>query len=48
LPLKAIAKIFGIGYTGISRRVSAVAKRIEEDKRLRERVEEILDVKVKT
>ncbi|HLG22010.1 MAG TPA: hypothetical protein VI382_04285 [Candidatus Manganitrophaceae bacterium] len=48
--MKAIAKIFEIGYTGVSRRVIAVTKRIEEGKRLRETVENILDndAKVKT
>lgn len=48
LSLEAIEKIFGIRYTGVSRGVSAVAKRIEEEQRLREKAEKILDAKVKT
>lgn len=47
-PLNAIAKRFGIGYTGVSRRVGAVAKRLGEDERLRRRIEEIINAKVKT
>lgn len=48
LELKAIAKLFGMGYTGVSRRVSEVAKRMENDKRFRKKIHEILDGKVKT
>lgn len=46
-PLNAIAKLFGIGYTGVSRRVGAVAKRLDADARLRRRIEEIINAKVK-
>ena len=48
LDLKAVAKTFGMGYTGVSRRVSGVARRIEEDKSLGKRIREILDANVKT
>lgn len=48
LELRAIAKLFGMGYTGVSRRVSEVAKRIENDKQFRKKIHEILDDKVKT
>jgi hypothetical protein len=46
--LKTIAQRFGVGYTTVSRRVGAVAKRIDIDKRLSGRVNAILDGKVKT
>lgn len=48
LDLKAVAKTFGMGYTGVSRRVSEVARRIEEDKALGKRIRGILDANVKT
>lgn len=48
LELKAITKQFGLSYTGVSRRVSAVAKRIEQDKSFRAKINNLLDVKVKT
>lgn len=48
LELRAIAKLFGMGYTGVSRRVSEVAKRIENDKQFRKKIHEILNGKVKT
>lgn len=48
LELKEIAKLFGMGYTGISRRVSEMAKRMEEDKQFRKKINDILDSKVKT
>ncbi len=48
LDLKEIAKTFRMGYTGVSRRMSEVAGRIEEDKSLGKRVRGILDANVKT
>ena len=48
LDLKAVAKTFGMGYTRVSRRVSEVARRIEEDKTLGKRIRGILDANVKT
>ena len=48
LELKAIAKQFGLSYTGVSRRVSAVARRMEEDRIFRAKINNLLDVKVKT
>lgn len=48
LELKAIAKQFGLSYTGVSRRVSAVAGRMEEDGIFRAKINNLLDVKVKT
>jgi REP element-mobilizing transposase RayT len=48
LELKAIAKQFGLSYTGVSRRVSAVARWMEEDKIFRNKINNFLDVKVKT
>ena len=42
LELKQIGDIFGMGYTGVSRCVSEMAKRIEEDEDLRKRVKGIL------
>lgn len=48
LELKAIAGQFGLSYTGVSRRVSSVAKRMEEDKIFRAKINNLLDVKVKT
>ena len=42
LQLKVIAKRFGIGYTGVSRRVSDIARRLEEEPGLRKRVDAIL------
>jgi REP element-mobilizing transposase RayT len=48
LDLKRIAKTFGMGYTGVSRRVGKIARRIEKDKSLSKRVSEIIDANVKT
>lgn len=48
LELKAIAKQFGLSYTGVSRRVGAIAKRMEEDRIFRFKINNLLDVKVKT
>jgi chromosomal replication initiation ATPase DnaA len=48
LEFKAIAKQFGLSYTGVIRRVTSVAKRMEEDKIFRDRLNYLLDVKVKT
>lgn len=48
LELRAIAKLFGMGYTGVSRRVGEVAKRIENDTPFRKKINGILDGKVKT
>jgi hypothetical protein len=48
LELRAIAKLFGMGYTGVSRRVNEVAKRIENDKQFRKKIHGILGDKVKT
>lgn len=42
LELKAIAKKFGMGYTGVSRRVNGMARRMQENRRLARRVQEIL------
>ena len=42
LKLKEIAKKFGMGYTGVSRRVNEVARRMQEDRRLAKRINEIL------
>ena len=42
LEFKQIGEIFGMGYTGVSRCVSEMAKRIEEDEDLRKRVKGIL------
>ena len=39
--LNSIAKRFGIGYTGVSRRVGELAKRILEDEQFRARVKKI-------
>ncbi len=43
LELKAIAKLFGMGYTGVSRRVNEVAKRMKSDKPFRETINKILE-----
>jgi REP element-mobilizing transposase RayT len=48
LDLRRIAKSFGMGYTGVSRRVGKIARRIEKDKSLSKRVSEIIDANVKT
>ncbi len=48
LVLKEIARRFGLGYTGVSRRVSAVEERLVEDVPFRKRVEAIINAKVKT
>ena len=42
LHLKVIAKRFGMGYTGVSRRVSDFARRLEEEPGLRKRVDALL------
>ncbi len=46
--LNAIARRMGISYSAVSRRVSAVAQRLAQDKRFRARVKQWLDVKIKT
>jgi REP element-mobilizing transposase RayT len=46
--LPSIARRMGMSYSAVSRRVGAVARRLAQDKRLRLRVERVLDVKVKT
>ena len=46
--LKTVARRFGLGYTAVSRRVSAVGRRLRGDSRLRSRVEKVLQGKVKT
>lgn len=46
--LKAIAEAFGMGYTGVSRRVSEIARRMETDTRLEKRIQDIIDANVKT
>ena len=46
--LQAIAERFGMGYTGVSRRVGAVAQRLAEDQPFRARMEKLLNDKVKT
>ena len=48
LELKEVAEKFGMGYTGVSRRVTEIAKRIETDKPLGKRIRQILDGNVKT
>ncbi len=48
LELKAIAKQFGLSHTGVSRRASSVAKRMEEDRIFKAKINDLLDVKVKT
>lgn len=48
LALTTIAQCMGLGYTAVSRRVSAVAERLTRDRRFRHRVSKILDGKVKT
>ncbi|MBI3302448.1 MAG: hypothetical protein HYZ72_10300 [Deltaproteobacteria bacterium] len=45
--LKTIAQHFGLGYTGVSRRVGIVADRLRHDPRFRAQVERILNAKVK-
>lgn len=42
LDLKVISKLFGLSYTGVSRRVGAIAKRIEEDQRFKTKLNKIL------
>ena len=42
LDLKMIAKTFGMGYTGVSRRVNEMARRMRQDRRLARRVHDIL------
>ena len=42
LELRAIAKLFGMGYTAVSRRVREVAKRIENDQQFRKKIHAIL------
>jgi hypothetical protein len=46
--LKAIAKTFGMGYTNMSRRVTEIARRIENDKSSGYRLREIMDFNLKT
>jgi REP element-mobilizing transposase RayT len=46
--LPAIARRMGIGYSAVSRRVSAVAQRLAEDRGLRARLAALSDDKVKT
>ncbi len=46
--LRALGHRFGLGYTTVSRRVGAVARRMEHDPRFRRKVERILTSKVKT
>jgi len=48
LELKAIAVRFGLSYTGVSRRVGELARRLAEDPALRARIEKLPIVKVKT
>jgi REP element-mobilizing transposase RayT len=48
LDLKAIATRFGLSYTGVSRRVSEVGKRLAEDSALRTKLAQVRNVKVKT
>src|SRR5688572_30626678 len=46
--LPAIARRMGIGYSAVSRRVSALAQRLAEDRSLRARLAALSDDKVKT
>ncbi len=48
LGLKAIGERMELEYPAVSRRVSAVAQRLEKDRRFRQRVEQILSAQVKT
>lgn len=48
LGLKEIGERFGMGYTGVSRRVGAIEKRLKTDTRLRASVEAVLNAKFKT
>jgi REP element-mobilizing transposase RayT len=48
LELKAIAKIFGMGYTGVSRRVGEFSRRSEKDNSLGKRIRDVMDANVKT
>ena len=48
MDLQTIAERFGMGYTGVSRRVGAVAQRLAEDQPFRARMEKLLNDKVKT
>ncbi len=46
--LPAIARRMGVGYSAVSRRVSAVARRLTEDRRWRARLADLSDGKIKT
>ncbi len=46
--LSAIARLKGVSYSAVSRRVTAVAQRLREDPQFRSRVERVADVKLKT
>ena len=46
--LRTVARRFGLGYTAVSRRVSAVVSRLRRDPRLRSQVEKLFKGKVKT
>lgn len=48
LGLREIGERFGMGYTGVSRRVGAIEKRLKTDAQLRARVEAVLNANVKT
>ncbi len=48
LLLATIARLIGLGYTAVSRRVGAVTTRVALDRRFRHRMTAILDGKVKT
>jgi len=46
--LQTIGAYFGLGYTGVSRRIQAVATALQHDGKFRARVKQVLDAKVKT
>jgi len=46
--LRTVARRFGLGYSAVSRRVSAVSSRLRRDPRLRRQVEKLFKGKVKT
>jgi chromosomal replication initiation ATPase DnaA len=46
--LRTIGAYFGLGYTGVSRRVQAVTSALQYNEKFRARVQRMLDPKVKT